>query len=669
MILNFEDINMEIVFVWINNFRNLKNVSFNLGSEYVFALNIDAKNKQCNISRNKNEKYIADLFSPFLNVSAIVGENASGKSSTIEALRQILCPEQRDNIEYFVIFREGNNYFYDHFLEYSKYKPTKVDKLFEEGLDFSDRQVETKYKIISNFNLTSLYDAQASKKQLIKRITGQFDNEDSDNENIKSWQTIFFSQIIDLNIFPMNHDAELGIDISSNWLLFDDLEHKPDDSTQYNLSFHKYGETMRQVIFALQYAKKDILQGINVPTEIDIVSHPLSYILETSSDGFWNTPSQLRPFAKLLLDKLQNEINESHKIDTIENSNTRKVLEVLKDIINCLYKNLEISNLYLNYDFNIKPANEIESILSAKNAVIQFFRGQDLFDGQPAIDLINCIEESINTSLKADTHGVIVWSTKISEKTKELLEKYKNFIASLNQFSSYRSPYGFMSFDWRNMSTGEKAFFNLFARFYYAKNKIEEQIKYQIKSVGQKPKKLPETIYILIDEGEIGFHLQWQKEYIQKLITVLPEILKFDNQKVKLQIIFTTHSPMSLSDIPNDHILYLRNGQVIDNKEIESFGANISDLLSQSFFIHDGLMGNFAKLKINETIKWLNDKKETNNAEYHKSLIQNIGEPIVQRKLTEMYAEKMKDDTAKDALKNEILAMQEKYKTQYGEEI
>ena len=37
----------------------------------------------------------------------------------------------------------------------------------------------------------------------------------------------------------------------------------------------------------------------------------------------------------------------------------------------------------------------------------------------------------------------------------------------------------------------------------------------------------------------------------------------------------------------------------------KSFGANIHDLLADSFFIGDGLIGDFAKEKINETIEEL----------------------------------------------------------------
>jgi predicted ATP-binding protein involved in virulence len=185
------------------------------------------------------------------------------------------------------------------------------------------------------------------------------------------------------------------------------------------------------------------------------------------------------------------------------------------------------------------------------------------------------------------------------------------------------------------MSTGEKAFFNLFARFYYAKNKIEEQIKYQITTVGQKLKTLPETIYILIDEGEIGFHLQWQKEYIQKLVNVLPEILKFENYEAKLQIIFTTHSPMSLSDIPKYNVLFLKDGKQSYEMQEDTFGANIHSLLQNAFFLN-GTIGDFAKEKINKMFKRLYDGDIDDNL--YKE-IKLVSEPFIRSQLLKLYKE------------------------------
>ena len=45
-----------------------------------------------------------------------------------------------------------------------------------------------------------------------------------------------------------------------------------------------------------------------------------------------------------------------------------------------------------------------------------------------------------------------------------------------------------------------------------------------------------------------------------------------------------------------------------DKQPDRSFGANITDLLAGSFFVSNGLIGEFANEKIDEVIKWLNKK-------------------------------------------------------------
>jgi hypothetical protein len=149
---------------------------------------------------------------------------------------------------------------------------------------------------------------------------------------------------------------------------------------------------------------------------------------------------------------------------------------------------------------------------------------------------------------------------------------------------------------------------------------------------------------------------------------------RYDN----LNILFITHSPFILSDIPKQNVLFLEvdenNGKSTpkDFKRMNTFGANITDLLSDSFFINDGLIGDFAKGKINKTLNWLriqaNKKIEMddqkleidkeleyndveNTKEYNKKIIQLIDEPLIHYQLKELYMQYVNDD---DYLQEEI---------------
>lgn len=620
---------MEIVFVWIDKFRNLEKAGFNLGSEYNYELELDETNRSCKLTRTGNKNYIPDFFEPFLNITAIVGENASGKSSFIDALRQILH-ERREYFEYFVLFNDNNRLYYKYY--------------------FGSEDVDESKRILPISDPRRGIDFTVSSSGFqIERIVRR-------NEN----QTIFFSQIIDLNIYPVLYDAQLGVDISSNWLSFNDIKKSSDASLPYYpLAYHKYCETFRQLEFVNSWDLSKLNKSINLPTVVDIFSFAKSQYLSTNNE-YWNTNTSLEKFDDKILENIKKRIEETK-------SNKEKVfLYFLEDVIKCVYRNFEQSNSHRSTTVKVTTNIQIIEQLQPYEAMKEFLENQDLFNGKAVIDFIDIIKQSIDESDEFSTEFHASWTIKNTGKLKDILIKTRNFLIAISKFSAYSDPFEVISFDWRNMSTGEKAYLNLFSRFYYAKKQILQKLEEP--TFKGKENKLPDIIYILIDEGEIGFHLQWQKEYISKLHNVLPEILKFEGHEVKLQLIFTTHSPISLSDMPNDRVIYLKDGEVQKGRQ-KTFGANISDLFADSFFFSNGLIGDFARNRINETIDWLRNLKKIDNYEYHKNVIANIDELTIKRKLAEMYSDKMKDNMAKEIERERIIKMKEDFKSKYKEEL
>ena len=174
------------------------------------------------------------------------------------------------------------------------------------------------------------------------------------------------------------------------------------------------------------------------------------------------------------------------------------------------------------------------------------------------------------------------------------------------------------------------------------------------------------SIIIFIDEFELGLHPHWQKNAIVYIINFLKTLEK------NIHIVFTTHSPFLLSDIPKQNIIFLdkeKNGncKVLSHNEVlekkQTFGANIHTLLSDSFFMSNGLMGEFAKSKIEEVINFLNnDKSEIKDYIEAESIIDIIGEPILQKKLRvmlERYKEENNLVNPQD-IEKQIQALQEK---------
>lgn len=189
-------------------------------------------------------------------------------------------------------------------------------------------------------------------------------------------------------------------------------------------------------------------------------------------------------------------------------------------------------------------------------------------------------------------------------------------------------------------------------------------------------------INIILDEIELYFHPEFQKLFVKRLID---EINKLKLTEIKgINILIISHSPFILSDIPKQNVLFLERGKPVSLdrfKNTNTFAANISNLLSDSFFIGDGLIGEYAKSKITETIEWLNLTKEeqlkkekslpnrfdvsTAKKNYHKKVISIIDEPIIKSKLLEMYSEIFGNEERKknieyeiERLNNELKALQ-----------
>lgn len=209
------------------------------------------------------------------------------------------------------------------------------------------------------------------------------------------------------------------------------------------------------------------------------------------------------------------------------------------------------------------------------------------------------------------------------------------------------------------MSSGESSYMNFFSRLYDVIERYDSG--YDDRN----------NLIVFIDEGEIGYHPAWNKCFLKWVINFLNNYTK----KYKFQIILTTHSPYLLSDLTSSNIILLKRGhngntEIVPSDKFSTFGANIHELLANSFFLTDGFIGEFAK----QNIQWVIDKlnewrllKSSNNliagqvTGHDKNrvleIITIIADLIVRNKLFEMYWEIFDEDSA---LTNEIELLQER---------
>ena len=184
------------------------------------------------------------------------------------------------------------------------------------------------------------------------------------------------------------------------------------------------------------------------------------------------------------------------------------------------------------------------------------------------------------------------------------------------------------------MSSGERQFINSISTFAYHLSNIESvwrRIDNRSTEIGYK------NVCVIFDEMDLYLHPDYQTQMINLMLKVIEELnLEFIKS---IQIICATHSPFILSDIKSSHVLYLEKGNTYNHKKMKTFAANIGDLLCNSFFLIEGLIGRFTRDKIESLVNWLdaveedkkNNKSWTN--EEAEEFIKIIDDPFVSMQL------------------------------------
>ena len=210
------------------------------------------------------------------------------------------------------------------------------------------------------------------------------------------------------------------------------------------------------------------------------------------------------------------------------------------------------------------------------------------------------------------------------------------------------------------MSSGERAILNFLSRLYFA-SKINNFIP-------ESGFVLQHSVLLLIDEIDVYQHPEWQR----KLLKILLDELKNLFPENKFQIIFTSHSPIVLSDVPFENSIFLKkteNGIVQVERNIQTFGANIYTLYKDAFFISDGLgMGQFAQSYIDQLIRDI--QKQQISIDDAKKKIDIIGEPILRKKIMQMLDEnRLQEAMATTNEKQQMIGFLKKQKLEIERQI
>lgn len=613
---------MQLHYIWVKDFKNIKAQGFSFSDRH--QISYDPEEKKLEIA--DNPRHIPNFFPGNVNsVTGVIGANGAGKSNLFEFIKYMLASFSPGSGTVFSMLSA--------IVVFDKCICLELNILLEN----ENELVQQGFQIL-RFKDSLPY---------IVENTGEETPELLDDDHpLYENSYIFYSNIFDYR--DEDYLFEL-MDISTNHLLSSDFL-----NTRYNshdtffpkqeidsVTAFRIMETERQLEFLADRAPS---LPFNLPASVIIrVEHKHNKYLEGYSSVL--EENGLTAFDRILSKhwgNMETEDEEVHKL-------IYRRMFVYKLII---MLQLRKPNLFLSV-----TEEEFGDIIFNDN----YERFAELMPDEFA-DQLRSFFKIFESLLKVssarkrkgkydfhfESHDII--DTPINEETLPLvLEFFRSYNKLIGVFS-------FLAFHWEGLSSGEQAVFNIYSRFHYA---------FQYNMVAKS-----RHVVIMLDEAESTLHPAWQSK-------LLNDLLKFFSQNLPgktIQLIVTSHSPFLVSDLPKTMINFLDrdaegNCVVVDGlTELKhTFGANINTLYSDSFFMKQTLMGDFAKSKIDRLIAVVNREKDFDEEFSSWELVQRyidlVGEPLLRGFLQKQLNNNLKV-TQKDVIgmREEIKKLEERIK-------
>lgn len=596
---------MELAYVWCQDYGSFGEVSLNLSTEFEFEVKFPKL-----IIRN-NPSYDGNVFREYnknlRNVSAFVGENGSGKTTVLRMIMHFFTSLCNGNINSVSI---GNTFimvFY-HDKKFSCYLPIEFDLSVEVPKGYSYTIVKKENKKQENamcmVTISNTFSFTEYAIHYPRKIDGMFYNM-SNSYLLRKRDVIFNSD----NVIDAWHD-----NIKRQIAVYNDVPLQI-KHIRLRLICDMFG-TEERIRSCLE--KRSQYISTNNLAEMLAIWKKISARRIENIDMF-----MVKGIFYSLFMWVGNHASE-WSIDGVN-----RMLKVMREYFN----DDAIDNIYQDYQGELNRI--LERFFSCMPGGLEAY-------SEVITAYIN-IARSVKTSAMVSYivgEGVVIRLGKNSTILQNLYEEYLTATCRVNDF---------LLFEW-DMSTGEAAFMDLYAKIYAVKDEMmrvnESNNVNNVNNVNDANK----GMLFMFDEIDLYLHPEWQQKCLKKLIDYILDC--FSN--IDIQIILATHSPIFLSDIPGEHVIYCKNGKFEKNTQIKSFGENIYRLYQNSFFLNKnnsiGVLGDFSNECIKRWMDFLRNALDSDDVKTDekvdklhliRKLSKSIGEPLIRNTIYSMSNELM----------------------------
>lgn len=613
---------MELLYIWINQDETgfIREQGFNFSPNYRFEMKKTEDGQKYELSCTETPKnYNVWKQKPIVNLTAVVGENGSGKSSLLRhmlraGLASTKSKKASESVGAMVkVYRCGDSvYVYHNFplINNTPYPSVDVKKRGKQPYtDTPDKQTRI---YISNA-LTAPSTAQQSRG----------------DRNI-----IYFSPAGNMELArkfyhkesARNIDRILGLDIASH------KSYKDFEQLAAAAYYHALSSAERKSPSFVTPSRRIIIRMIDPACWFPGRYTEVFASRDSKSSRNWH--------GSFLSSEQYKRWKKEFEHLLVRTPCCALYLSLLFELASVLGKSFPIDSL-THYRIH-SLEYEVEALLKQyaceerhrKDALDYFY--QALYEVWKLADIIRaCLTE----------FDYVPYTGK-EYRTSIIIDRRQN-PAAYAQFCEFcdrlmKMDYSFVlkyiTIDMPTLSSGEQALQNIFTWLrlppFYKEILGEESIP------------IENNVLLLLDEVDLYMHPEWQRKFLK----LLSDELNVEYPQKHIQIVISTHSPLVLSDVPSGNIIYLEKNDkkctISMRPDVgESFGANIFTLLKDSFYLKRPL-GEFAHARIEEVIRDLNKLKKNPNDKAlrktcrgYKQLIDIIGEPVIRRKLQNLYAD------------------------------
>ncbi|MFW6307743.1 MAG: AAA family ATPase [Campylobacterales bacterium] len=593
---------MELVYLWVEEYKNIKQQGFNFSPR--FRCDYDSDSQKLTIEENRDYVHI---FPENINITAIVGKNGSGKSSLLRYIINTMSKSinmlekeikldkalAKNNSVCLIFFENKKQVFY--YVSSEAITPVFID---------------TKKYTFDNFGRKNDYN------DLIDDAFSHIYTASSDFSDIDFFmdreKAIYHTKIGDV-LYKESFNCRLdsGDTYGLNNYSIDILDYiNLCDFSILNFYIKTKGAKNIPYLFELKNIKLTIT-GKFLQHEL---KNSVAYFLEPQEEYLFQADDKISRFVQSIVDKKDFEFAYYLYIylktkSTYCSNFKNDILPIFKDEQNAL--STEKLRSFISNNVRVKY-REIHSLIS---------EAQNIYTSRMGEAIADICSDKYHRRLFI-----------------ELFELNLIGIKDGNEIS------------FKELSSGEK---NLILQLSLAYDFLEKETK-----VGK---------ILLLDEVDMFLHPEWTKSFIYTIVKSLSEFKKYD-----VQIFIATHSPFLLSDIPKESVIFLDTVDKTTNKypqidisnldngncinvtkyiDIKTFGENIHTLLTDAFFMEDGLMGKFARSKIEEILKFCREVKGSgDDIEAYRCIYDDKQKYFwhIQRSIGEKYISKIVENELRD---------------------